>query len=82
MTGKPEPLGALFIGQIEHRAVIDVSENGTEAAAATAVAVPVSMVVAPWQPFRVDRPFLFAVVNDETNAILFEGLIADPRQGS
>lgn len=79
VTGQP----LLRIKQIVHRAVIDVTENGTEAAAATAVeAVPISMVVADWQPFRVDRPFLFVVVDDETDAILFEGLIVDPRQGT
>jgi serpin B len=75
ITTKP----LLRINQIVHRAVIDVTENGTEAAAATGVeAVAASMVTG--QPFRVDRPFMFAVVDDETSAVLFEGLIVDPRQ--
>lgn len=77
VMGKP----LLRINQIAHRAVIDVKENGTEAAAATAVEeVFISMEDAHGQSFRVDRPFLFAVVDDETDAILFEGLIVDPRQ--
>jgi serpin B len=77
ITGEP----LLRIKQIAHRAVINVAENGTEAAATTAVeAVPISMETG--QPFRVDRPFLFAVVDDETDTILFQGLIVDPRQVS
>jgi serine protease inhibitor len=31
------------------------------------------------EPFRVDHPFLFYLVDDATGAILFEGRIADPR---
>jgi serpin B len=64
-----------------HRAVIDVAEEGTEAAAATAVGV-VGTAMQPDSPaetFRVDRPFLFAIVDDETGAVLFEGRIVDPR---
>lgn len=77
VMGKP----LLRINHIVHRSVIDVTEDGTEAAAATAVEeVLVSMKTG--QPFRVDRPFMFAVVDDETDAILFEGLIVDPRQVS
>jgi len=82
MTGRPAVQERLYISGIMHRAVIDVSEESTEAAAATAVvvartaAVPVRM--AP-EPFRVDHPFLFYVVDDTSGAILFEGRIADPR---
>jgi serpin B len=80
VTGKPPSQASLAIDQIMHGAAIDVTEQGTEAAAATAESVVVASVeVAHWQPFRVDRPFLFAVVDDKTNAILFEGLIVDPR---
>jgi serpin B len=79
ITGKP----LLRIGQIEHRAVIDVTERGTEAAAVTTVEAEAtsSHAVQP-EAFLVDRRFLFAVVDGETDAILFQGLIVDPRQGS
>jgi serpin B len=82
MTGRPAAQGRLYIGDIVHRAVIDVAEENTEAAAATAVVVrPTAIPVAPVtpEPFRVDHPFLFYLVEDATGMILFEGRIADPR---
>ncbi len=80
MTGEPQSQVPLAVGRIEHRAVIDVTEQGTEAAAATGVVIaPTAMKPQPSKTFRVDRPFLFAIVDDETAAILFEGRIVDPR---
>ena len=80
MTGRPPSAAPFAIGQIVHRAVIDVMEDGTEAAAATAVTV-FAKSMPPRQPevFRVDRPFLFYIVDDATGAILFQGRIVDPR---
>jgi serpin B len=83
MTGKPPSETPLAIDQIEHSAVIDVAEEGTEAAAATAVTVTVrSTRVVSVDKFQVDRPFLFYIVDDETGAILFLGRIVDPRANS
>ncbi len=82
MTGKPQSEVPLAINEIRHRAVIDVAEQGTEAAAATAIGVVTSAVRPRPETFHVDRPFLFAIVDDETGAILFEGRIVDPRQAS
>jgi serpin B len=80
MTGKPPSQVPLAIDQIAHRAVIDVAEQGTEAAAVTGVTVvATAMAPRPSEIFRVDRPFLFAIVDDNTGAILFEGRIVDPR---
>jgi serpin B len=82
MTGRPAAQGRLYIGDIVHRAVIDVAEENTEAAAATAIVVrPTAVPVLPVtpEPFRVDHPFLFYLVEDATGMILFEGRIADPR---
>jgi serpin B len=69
----------LKIGQIAHRAVIEVEEEGTEAAAATAIEMRVTSMPQPPEPFKVDRPFLFYLVDDATGAILFQGRIMDPR---
>ncbi len=83
MTGKGRAELALAIDQIMHAAVIDVAEEGTEAAAATAATITAkAMPARPAEIFRVDRPFLFAIIDDTTGAILFEGRIADPRQPS
>jgi serpin B len=62
--------------------VIEVVEESTEAAAVTASDIRVGS--APSQPiepmeFRVDRPFLYYIVDDQTGAVLFEGRIVEPR---
>jgi serpin B len=79
MTGRPATEVRLAIDQIEHRAVIDVYEEGTEAAAATAVSMVRTSVPLRAEPFRVDRPFLYYIVDEGTGAILFQGRVVDPR---
>lgn len=71
----------MAIGSIVHRAMVDVMEDGTEAAAATAVTMVVASVRRPEepQPFHVDRPFLFAILDQASGAILFQGRVVDPR---
>jgi serpin B len=80
LTGRPPQQAPTAIDQIVHRAVIEVSEESTEAAAATAVGVMVTSAkpVEPLQ-FRVDRPFLYYLVDDRTGAVLFQGRVVDPR---
>ena len=67
-----------FIGEVIHKAFVDVSEEGTEAAAATAVVM--GMIGIPPTPpvFRADRPFLFVIQENATGAILFLGRVVDP----
>jgi serpin B len=82
MTGRPPGQGGLYLSTILHRAVIDVTEESTEAAAATAVVIArTAAMPVPTQPepFRVDHPFLFYLVDDTTGLILFQGRISDPR---
>jgi serpin B len=73
--------GGLFIGDVLHKAFIKVDEKGTEAAAATAVEAPTGSAPGP-QPEKVvlylDRPFVFAIYDDTTNAVLFLGRVVDP----
>jgi serpin B len=68
----------LYIAAVIHQANIDVDEKGTEAAAATAVVMEATGM--PMEPvtMRVDRPFLFAVRDTHTGAILFLGRITEP----
>jgi len=78
-SGMARPGSRLVIRQVVHRAVIEVAEESTEAAAATAVGVPTLSARPIATAFRIDRPFLFYIVDDATGAILFQGRIVDPR---
>jgi len=71
----------LFIGDVIHQAFVDVNEEGTEAAAATAVVIQRAMAPAgplPVPVFRADHPFLFLIQDDETGLILFMGRVEHP----
>jgi serpin B len=74
----------IWIDRVIHRAFVEVNEEGTEAAAVTAVhMVALSMrPIKPPRPFEmiVDRPFFFAICDDETKSILFMGSIEEPHR--
>lgn len=65
----------LFVSAAVHAATIEVSEAGTEASAATAIVVSDR---SGGPTMRLDRPFLFAIRDRATGAILFLGRVADP----
>ena len=72
MTGKKE----LKIDHVLHQSNIEVAEEGTEAAAATAVAITQKSLIIHEEPeivFHANRPFLYAIVENSTNTILFLG---------
>ena len=66
----------LFIGLILHKAFVEVNEEGTEAAAATAVVTKRS--VPRIHTFKADHPFLFLIKDNVTGSILFLGRVLDP----
>lgn len=70
----------LFISQVKHKAVIEVNEEGTEAAAATSVGISITSVRPVQQRFSfiADRPFLLAIRDQQTGAILFMGAVFEP----
>jgi serpin B len=73
----------LFISAVIHQAYVAVDEEGTEAAAATAVVMMTSVAYNP-NPipvFRADHPFIFFIVDNTTGEILFMGRVTDPTQG-
>lgn len=71
------PKGQLWIAQIKHKAYVEVNEEGTEAAAATAVETMYKSM--PLYPvFRADHPFLFLIRDHATGSILFLGRLSDP----
>ncbi|MGB6016685.1 MAG: serpin family protein, partial [Nodosilinea sp.] len=71
-----------FINQVRHKTFIEVNEEGTEAAASTAIGImPTSIALPPEDPFElvVDRPFVAAIRDRNTGTLLFIGAIVDPR---
>jgi len=70
--------GNLFISLVQHKSFVAVDEEGTEAAAATAVVMDETS--APMDTFDMtfDRPFMFAIVDQLTGAVLFVGRVVDP----
>ena len=68
----------IFISDVLHKAVIEVNEEGSEAAAVTAVEVAEeeSAAVEPLT-FIADRPFVFIIADDVTGTILFIGKLFD-----
>ena len=70
------------ISEVIHKAYVDVNEEGTEAAAATAVTMRALAMRAPEGPppvFRADHPFVFMIRDNRSDSILFMGRMADPR---
>ena len=74
ITGKPD----LAISQVVHQATVTVDEKGTEAAAATGIALVQSAF--PTANLTVDRPYLFLIRDTKTGEILFLGRMTDPTQ--
>jgi serpin B len=64
----------LGISDVVHQSFVKVSETGTEAAAATAVIIGVTSVPQT-RPVVIDRPFVFAIRDDATGAIVFLGRV-------
>jgi serpin B len=74
MTGSTD----LFISDVLHKAFVSVDEEGTEAAAATAVVMKLSVAAEEPTTVTIDRPFIFLIRDIETGAILFVGRVVDP----
>ncbi|MCB1464802.1 MAG: hypothetical protein KDJ90_20850 [Nitratireductor sp.] len=70
----------IHISQIAHKAFIEVDENGTEAAASTAIEFAVRSAAPAATEFRIDRPFAYLIVDQANGAILFMGQVSDPRK--
>ncbi len=70
----------LYISSVVHKAFIEINEEGTEAAAATAVIMRLTSVgpKAERKEFIADSPFLFYLIDDQTGAILFMGRVINP----
>ena len=76
MTGAND----LFISDVLHKAFVAVDEEGTEAAAATAVIMDLSAAIAE-KPIemKLDRPFFFVIRDNATGTILCVGSVLNPQ---
>ena len=72
----------LYISKVLHKAHVEVNEEGTEAAAATAIIMERLSIDDPDEPerieFRADHPFLFTIHHKPTDTILFMGTVENP----
>ncbi|NXE15189.1 ILEU inhibitor, partial [Lophotis ruficrista] len=66
----------LFLSKIVHKAFVEVNEEGTEAAAATAGIAMLCLAIE--EDFNADHPFLFFIRHNPTQSILFVGRYASP----
>ncbi len=71
----------LYISKVIHKAFVEVNEEGTEAAAATAVIIDTkALVLTEELVFKADHPFIFLIRDKETRSILFMGRVMDPNK--
>jgi serine protease inhibitor len=70
----------LFIGGVLHKTFVEVDEQGTTAAAVTGIQMKATAVMRPTEEFNLvfNRPFVAAIADETTGAILFLGIIGKP----
>ncbi|XP_043075915.1 leukocyte elastase inhibitor-like [Puntigrus tetrazona] len=77
LTGMSSQDG-LSVSAVIHKAFVEVNEEGTEAAAATAVCLRTCAFRLEFESFTADHPFLFFIRHNSTNSILFFGRFRGP----
>jgi len=68
----------IFISRVLHKAVIEVNEKGSEAAAVTVVEMRETAMPMEIVEFTVNRPFIFVIADDRSASILFMGKVVNP----
>lgn len=76
----PSANDRLKISAVIHKAYVDVNEQGTEAAAATAVTMMRMAMVQNKAVIRADHPFMFAIYDGATGTVLFMGQVVNPKE--
>ncbi|KAJ7958110.1 Serpin-ZX [Quillaja saponaria] len=72
----------LYVSSIFHKSVIEVNEEGTEAAAASGAVISLrGLDIGPEIDFVADHPFLFLIREDKTGTVLFTGHLLNPLEG-
>jgi serine protease inhibitor len=73
----PPALGNLYVSYVDHKAVVEVNEEGTEAAAVTIVGIQPTIVHEP-PSFVANRPFYYEIRDERSGSILFMGEMLNP----
>jgi len=71
------PIGNLYISEVIHKTYISVDERGTRAGAVTTVGIEAES--GPAATIRLDRPFIYAIIDDSTNLPIFIGTVLSVR---
>jgi serine protease inhibitor len=74
----PNSGSGLYISNVAHKALCEVNEEGTVAAAVTSVTMTITSAPPPPFSMKVDRPFFFAIRDNQTGVILFMGSVSNP----
>jgi serpin B len=69
---------AVYMSNLHHKAVVEVNEEGTTAAAVSAGVMAVRSLPPPATPMVVDRPFLFLIRERSSGMLIFAGVVEDP----
>ncbi len=70
----------VYVSHAVHDAYVKINEEGTEAAAVTTIGTTIESMGPENPVFRADRPFLFMIQDNESDAILFIGSVSNPAQ--
>ncbi|XP_056290403.1 serpin peptidase inhibitor, clade B (ovalbumin), member 1, like 3 isoform X2 [Pseudoliparis swirei] len=73
------PGNDLVLSKVVHKAFVEVNEEGTEAAAATAAVMMLRCAMPMTRPFIADHPFLFFIRHNKSMSILFAGRFCSPK---
>ena len=68
-------VGKPYVGQVIHDTFIQLDEEGTKAAAVTVVVTKDNAVMMPKEEINFDRPFVYAIVDTETDMPVFIGTL-------
>jgi len=72
--------GNIYIGEVLHKTFISVDELGTKAGAVTKVEMTYESAPAELKIVRLDRPFVYAIIDNSTNLPVFIGTVMNPKE--
>ena len=71
--------GNLYIGSVIHKTYIEVNESGTKAGASTVVEMNTTSAMEVGKSVILDRPFIYAIIDNSTNLPIFIGTVMDTK---